>query len=116
MARMKVTPWVGCRRGPPPGVPSTGTPPSPRDVEKRSKQLEGLEAAGKLPGSPPMQALARMAAEVGPSMSSQETSHIRPTVGGNASTKNSPREIKKALEVLVGDNGSPQDPPVPEEY
>ena len=43
--------------------------------------MEGLEAAGRSLGSSPTQMLAKMVAEVGPSTSSGEACHIRPTVG-----------------------------------
>ena len=51
MTRMKVTPRVGQRRVPARG-PSAGTPSLLREMEKRRRKLEGLEALGKLPGSP----------------------------------------------------------------
>ena len=98
MARMKVTPRVGQRRGPQLGTSSAGTPPSLREMEKgRGWKLWGNYQ------DPPTQALARMVTDVGSSTSSQEASNIRPTIG-EGTHKGGTIE---AQEVLAGDSGCP---------
>ena len=91
MARMKITARVGWKRGPP-GVPSGSTPLSPRELERRRRQLEGLEAVGRLPGSSLTQMLAKMVAEVGSSKTSKEANHVRSIVGGRPHAKSSLKE------------------------
>ena len=73
--------------GSPTGVPSAGTPSSPREMEKRKRQLEALEAVREIARILPTQVLARLAAEVVTSTSSQGASHIRPIIWGKATCK-----------------------------
>ena len=87
MTRMKVTPMVGLKRGPPLGSPSGSTPSSPSKLERRMRQLEGLEAAGRSLGSSLSQMLAKVAAEVGPLKRSTKAGYVRPTEGGRLPTK-----------------------------
>ena len=72
MVRTKVTPLVGQRKA---------IPPSPKELERERRQLEGLEAAGKLPGSSLTQMLAGITAVV-LSTADTEAGHVRPTIGG----------------------------------
>ena len=88
MTWMKVTLRARQRRGPPQGgtlrecASLTG-----RDGQKK-EAAGGDEGYGEITLIPPIQVLARLAAEVGPSMTSKEASHFRPTVGGRPPTKN----------------------------
>ena len=77
MARMKIMPSAGRRRGSQLGAPSGATFPSQEEMRKWESQLRGLEVAGRSLGLSPSQLLTQMVAEVGPSMSIGETSHSR---------------------------------------
>ena len=57
-----------------------------RDGQKK-EVVGGAGGHGEIAGIPPSQVLARLAAEVGPSMTSKLASHNRPTVGGRPPAK-----------------------------
>ena len=72
----------------------------------RRRQLEGLEPAGRLPGSSPTQRLAKMVAEVGPSKTNTEAGCIRPTLGEGLCKEFFRGWVKEASEILARDSGS----------
>ena len=74
---MKVMHRVGRRK----------TPPSPRELARRERQL-GLEAAGRSPEPLSMKELVRMVVEVGSTpLRSSRAGHMRPTISGKAPHK-----------------------------
>ena len=71
-------------------MPLKEIPPFSRELERRRRQLRGMEVAERLHGSLPMRKLVRMIEEEGPvqSMSWGKVGYIRPTTSGKALTKN----------------------------
>ena len=72
------------------GDATEGDATLPRELERRRRQLRGLEVVERLLGSSPMRELVRMVEETGlaPSTSGGKTGHVRPTTHGKAPTKN----------------------------
>ena len=64
-------------------------PPLQAEMERRRWEAEKLGEAGRSPGSSPMQQLAHMMMEAGPSGASgiEPAGHLRPRVGGKAPWK-----------------------------
>ena len=93
MARIKVTPGVGQRKGPQVEALAPSALPSPDDLQKRREEVGRLEVVGRSPGSLSIWWLVQMVAEVGPSGTAglEWVGRIRPTMGGMVPTKSSLR-------------------------